>query len=70
MSEPERPRRHDDIREQRKGGVDRVPPEHAPRIVPDRGGADERDMREHDLATHPDELEDNPDGAGTRPRPL
>lgn len=52
------------------GGLNRVPPEDAPRLVPERGGVDEGDMREQDLATHPDQLEDNPDGAGDRPRPL
>lgn len=55
--------------DQGKGALNRVPPEDAPRIVP-KHGVNERDMREHDLATHPDELEDNPDGAGDRARPL
>jgi len=73
--EPEPSRRHDegggsDGREQEKGGVNRVPPEDAPRIVPERGGVDESDLREHDLATHPDKIDGNPDDAGDRPRPL
>lgn len=63
---------NDDREEGKAGerGVNRVRPEDASRIVPERGGMDEGDMREHDLATHPDKIEDNPDGAGDRPRPL
>jgi hypothetical protein len=63
------PQGGDDTREEGKGALNRVPPEDAPRIVPEPG-VNERDMQEHDLATHPDQLDDNPDGAGERPRPL
>lgn len=68
MSDPDPAERSEPERD--KGNVHRVPDKDAPRIVPERGGVDERDLREHDLATHPDQLEDNPDGAGDRPRPL
>ena len=67
---PEAASGDDEAREEGKGGMDRVPSKDAPRIVPERGGQDDTDMREHDLATHPDKIDDNPDGAGDRPRPL